>query len=128
MSSSNQSDAIDYLQHRLNLLTDQVEQTKILAAQPIVRELRRLQNPIPLTQTEFRVFSQFGDDGIIQYAINRLNLSIAERRFIEFGVENYQEACTRFLLLNDNWSGLIWMEARVVSQKCVAIRSIGDTI
>ena len=107
MSSSNQWDAIGYLQHRLNLLSDQVEQTKILAAQPIVRELRRLQNTIPLSQSEFRVFSQFGDDGIIQYSISRLNLPIAERRFVEFGVENYREANTRFLLLNDNWSGLV---------------------
>lgn len=107
MSSSNQSDAIGYLQHRLNLLTDQVEQTKILAAQPMVRELRRLEDAIPLSQSEFRVFSQFGDDGIIQYSINRLNLPAAERRFVEFGVENYREANTRFLLLNDNWSGLV---------------------
>jgi hypothetical protein len=107
MSSNNQSDAIGYLQYRLNLLTDQIEQTKILAAQPMVRELRRLEDAIPLCQSEFRVFSQFGDDGIIQYSINRLHLPIAERRFIEFGVENYYEANTRFLLLNDNWSGLI---------------------
>jgi hypothetical protein len=107
MSSNNQSDAIDNLQRRLNRLTDQVEQTKILAAQPMVCELRKLQNPIPLGRSEFRVFSQFGDDGIIQYSINRLNLPPAERRFVEFGVENYQEANTRFLLLNDNWSGVI---------------------
>jgi hypothetical protein len=107
MSSSNQSDAIGHLHHRLNLLTDQLEQTKILAAQPVVRELRGLKNPIPLRQSEFRVFSQFGDDGIIQYLINRIHLPPAEQRFIEFGVENYREANTRFLLLNDNWSGLV---------------------
>jgi hypothetical protein len=107
MSSSNESDAIGHLHHRLNLLTDQLEQTKILVAQPVVRELRGLKNPIPLRQSEFRVFSQFGDDGIIQYLINRIHLPSAEQRFIEFGVENYREANTRFLLLNDNWSGLV---------------------
>src|ERR1700739_1603455 len=107
MSSSNQSDAIGHLHHRVNLLTDQLEQTKILAAQPVVRELRGLKNPIPLRQSEFRVFSQFGDDGIIQYLVNRIHLLSAEQRFIEFGVENYREANTRFLLLNDNWSGLV---------------------
>jgi hypothetical protein len=53
-----------------------------------------------------RVFSQFGDDGIIQYIISRLDLPNAERRFVEFGVENYREANTHFLLLNDNWSVL----------------------
>ncbi|MEM6299176.1 MAG: hypothetical protein AAF740_10865, partial [Bacteroidota bacterium] len=30
------------------------------------------------------------------------------KTFIEFGVENYQEANTRFLLHNDNWRGLIF--------------------
>ncbi len=54
---------------------------------------------------EFKIFSQFGEDGIIQYLINNLNIS--SKNFIEFGVENYTEANTRFLLENDNWSGLI---------------------
>jgi hypothetical protein len=107
MSSSNPSDAIGHLQHRLNLLADQVEQTKVLAAQSMVRELQRLENAIPLSRGEFRVFSQFGDDGIVQYVISRIHLPPEEHRFIEFGVENYREANTRFLLLNDNWSGLV---------------------
>lgn len=107
MSSSNQTDALHSIQWQLNVLADQVEQMKILAAQPMVRECRGLQTAIPLADAEFRVFSQFGDDGIIQYVINRLVLPDAERRFIEFGVENYREANTRFLLLNDNWSGLV---------------------
>ena len=63
---------------------------------------RNIQN---LSDAEFKVFSQWGDDGIIQYLIN--HLSIANKSFIEFGVEDYQEANTRFLLVNDNWSGLV---------------------
>jgi hypothetical protein len=27
--------------------------------------------------------------------------------FIEFGVENYLESNTRFLLMNNNWSGFV---------------------
>jgi hypothetical protein len=107
MFPNDQKDVLASLQRQMNLLTDQLEQTKILAAQPMVRELRVLKEAIPIARTEFRVFSQFGDDGIIQYLINRLDLPMAERRFVEFGVENYREANTRFLLLNDNWSGLI---------------------
>ncbi|MBP1178948.1 hypothetical protein [Methylobacterium sp. PvR107] len=60
-----------------------------------------------LSDAEFRVFSQFGDDGIIQFLIKRCKVNSWEERFIEFGVENYQEANTRFLLINNNWSGLI---------------------
>jgi hypothetical protein len=32
---------------------------------------------------------------------------IARRVFVEFGVEDYAEANTRFLLVNDGWSGLV---------------------
>src|SRR3984885_8566432 len=107
MSSHSQDNAFNQIQHQLSLLADQVEQAKILAAQPMVIEFRKLKSAVPLARVEFRVFSQFGDDGIIQYIVSRLDLPLAERRFVEFGVENYREANTRFLLLNDNWSGLV---------------------
>src|SRR6202011_2520155 len=94
-------------QGQLNSVSEQLAQLKILAAQPIVHEVRRQTQAVPLTKMEFKVFSQFGDDGIIQYVTNRLNLTASEQRFVEFGVENYREANTRFLLLNDNWSGLV---------------------
>jgi hypothetical protein len=55
--------------------------------------------------TEFKVYSQWGDDGIIQYLINYLKID--EKTFIEFGVENYLESNTRFLLINNNWSGMV---------------------
>ncbi|ELI6431462.1 hypothetical protein RRM65_001188 [Aeromonas salmonicida subsp. salmonicida] len=58
-----------------------------------------------LQDAEFRVFSQFGDDGIIQHLINTLD--IQQPVFIEFGVENYNEANTRFLLESNNWRGLV---------------------
>ena len=58
-----------------------------------------------LNDYEFKVFSQWGEDGIIDYLIS--NLEIKNKTFIEFGVENYSEANTKFLLLNKNWSGFI---------------------
>jgi hypothetical protein len=58
-----------------------------------------------LRDVEFKVFSQFGDDGIIQWLIR--NVDIPERSFIEFGVEDYRESNTRFLMMNDNWSGMV---------------------
>lgn len=60
-----------------------------------------------IQEAEFRVFSQFGDDGILQYLIRAVAIQPGERRFVEFGVEDYTEANTRFLLHNDNWSGLV---------------------
>ncbi len=54
---------------------------------------------------EFRVFSQWGEDGLIQYLIRRVPLP--NKVFVEFGVENYLESNTRFLAVNDRWSGLV---------------------
>ena len=58
-----------------------------------------------LAELEFQVFSQFGDDGIIQWLVKKI--PSLNKTFIEFGVEDYTEANTRFLLINNYWSGLI---------------------
>lgn len=58
-----------------------------------------------LASSEFQVYSQWGEDGIIQHLIREVK--ITRKIFVEFGVETYTEASTRFLLANDNWSGLI---------------------
>jgi len=63
------------------------------------RPIRKLQD------AEFRVFSQWGEDGIIQYLIGKLRCQ--NQTFIEFGVQDYREANTRFLMMNNHWSGLI---------------------
>lgn len=70
-------------------------------------EARQLQaqGDAGLNENEFRVFSQWGEDGIIQYLIR--HVPIERRAFVEIGVEGYTEANTRYLLVNDNWSGLI---------------------
>jgi hypothetical protein len=56
-------------------------------------------------QVGFKVFSQHDEDGIVQYLIN--NLPIQSKTFIEFGVENYEESNTRFLLMNNYWQGMV---------------------
>ena len=58
-----------------------------------------------LREAEFRVFSQWGEDGIIQHLVN--NVVIERPVFVEFGVENYVESNTRFLLTNNQWAGLV---------------------
>lgn len=68
------------------------------------RQLRAANN-VDIKDNEFRVFSQWGEDGLIQFLIE--NVEISRKVFIEFGVQNYTESNTRFLLVNNNWSGLI---------------------
>jgi hypothetical protein len=70
-------------------------------------EYRQIEGPRErdLEEAEFRVWSQWGEDGIVQWLTKRIR--IENKVFVEFGVENYREANTRFLLENDSWSGLV---------------------
>jgi hypothetical protein len=61
--------------------------------------------PDRLRDAEFTVFSQFGEDGILQFLVQRI--PIENEVFVEFGVEDYHESNTRFLLIHDNWRGLV---------------------
>jgi len=84
-------------------------QTELLLMREAIGRLEARQTALQTTPRladyEFRVFSQWGQDGIIQYLIR--NLPIEQKTFIEFGVQSYQEANTRFLVMHDNWRGLI---------------------
>jgi hypothetical protein len=68
-------------------------------------KLLGLNKDLSIENSEFKVYSQSGEDGIIQYLIARI--PDIPKTFIEFGVENYLESNTRFLILNNYWSGLI---------------------
>ena len=68
-------------------------------------EARQTAGAATLRESEFRVFSQCGEDGIIQQLIRAV--PIPTRLFVEFGVEDYSESNTRFLLTNDQWAGLV---------------------
>ena len=59
----------------------------------------------PLAAHEFRAFSQWGEDGIIRWLVREA--APAPKVFVEFGVEDYREANTRFLAEHDNWTGLV---------------------
>jgi hypothetical protein len=61
--------------------------------------------PCEIARAEFRVFSQFGEDGIIQFLTQRV--PIEHEIFVEFGVEAYRESNTRFLLAHAAWRGLV---------------------
>lgn len=88
-------------------LREQVVESKLLFARLLIKQMKT-QGVLPrLADAEFKVFSQFGDDGIIQYLLQQVDVPKEKRKFIEFGVQDYQESNTRFLLMNDNWSGLI---------------------
>jgi hypothetical protein len=85
---------------------EELDKSKILTAKSLINNFKYSDKDFNLSDIEFSVFSQWGDDGIIQYLIHKLNIS--NKTFIEFGVGNYLESNTRFLLINNNWRGLIF--------------------
>jgi hypothetical protein len=69
-----------------------MEDVKLLAGRLLSQHARTTARNF--RESEFKVFSQFGDDGIIQFFISRLGIG-----------RNLSN--TLFLLLNDNWRGLV---------------------
>lgn len=68
-------------------------------------ELRRENRSVSFDGAGFSVYSQFDEDGIIQHLLK--HVPIENDLFIEFGVEDYRQSNTRFLLMKDNWKGVI---------------------
>jgi len=79
-----------------------LEDAKILLGQQTARS--RPANPESWRDVEFRVFSQFGDDGIIDCLVEHIRPA---ESFVELGTGDYTESNTRFLLINRQWRGFI---------------------
>lgn len=86
---------------------EKIEQQKILTGKALAQINSSFGVLKNIQDAEFKVFSQFGEDGIIEYLIQRIDIDKKSTSFIEFGVENYQESNSRFLLQNRNWRGLV---------------------
>jgi hypothetical protein len=68
-------------------------------------EARQLAGAPDMRSAEFQVYSQWGEDGILQWLLRQV--PVANRVFVEFGIGDYRESNTRFLLVCGNWSGLV---------------------
>ena len=96
---------IQTLKKSVHSVFDIKEQLKLIRLALGRIEARQTKNASCPEEAEFQTFSQWGEDGIIQWLIN--NISISREIFIEFGTQNYLESNTRFLLMHNNWAGLI---------------------
>jgi hypothetical protein len=98
---------INHIYDKVNLLESKIDDTLVLHGTLLSNinrtRLHEILNNIHLS--EFKVFSQWGDDGIIDFLINYLD--IENNVFVEFGVSDYKESNTRFLLIKNNWKGLV---------------------
>ena len=81
------------------------EKKIFLQGQLMAKKNEDKKNIISLKDVEFSVFSQFGEDGIINWLISKLpNLN---KVFLEIGTEDYWESNTRFLLKLRSWKGYL---------------------
>ena len=81
------------------------ERSLLLSGRMAARDLPRGAPIADFRDVEFRVFSQGGEDGIIEWLVAHLPLT--SQRFIEFGVQDFHEANCRFLMQNRGWKGLV---------------------
>jgi hypothetical protein len=88
----------------LDSLSEKIENLQMALGRIEIRQLEPNSSK-NLQDYEFKVTSQNGEDGIIQFLISKV--PIENKVFVEFGVHDYLESNTRFLLKNNNWSGLV---------------------
>src|ERR1700678_3324899 len=93
-----------FLTRRLQTTADS---SLLLLGRMASRQVRSIKSVCSLAEVEFKVYSQWGEDGIIDWLIEQAVIPPHLHTFIEFGVESYEEANTRFLLQNRNWRGLV---------------------
>lgn len=94
----------DEARTELRHIKNQNETVKVLLGRMLARDYQD-KSFGSLSDSEFKVSSQWGEDGILQYLLSKIDVPI--KAFVEFGVENYCESNTRFLLQKDNWKGLV---------------------
>ena len=88
-----------HLQNKEDLETILINQGKILST------LNSQKNATKLSDYEWKIFSQWGEDGIIDFLVSEV--SIVNKTFIEFGVENFSESNCRYLLMKSDWNGFV---------------------
>ena len=82
-----------------------VQERSLILRAGLLAKLNRTGKLKVLCDAEYRVFSQWGEDGIIDWLVSRIpNI---KKSFVEFGVQNYRESNTRYLLTAQNWRGLV---------------------
>lgn len=87
------------------IFDEEIQKELILKAKLLSVKNRYFKKIKDLSDIEFQVYSQWGEDGIIDWLINKY--PEIPKSFLEIGTQDYKESNTRFLLINKNWNGFI---------------------
>jgi hypothetical protein len=107
--SSETAELARHIRDQQTMLTyhslDRLDRSLLLQGRIAANQVKAMLRIRHLGDVEFRVCSQWGEDGIIEWLCARL--PDIPRSFVEFGVESFAEANTRFLIENRGWRGLV---------------------
>ena len=87
------------------IFSEEFQKELILNAKVVSLKNRNIKKIKNLSEVEFQVYSQWGEDGIIDWLINKF--PEIPKNFLEIGTQDYKESNTRFLLINRNWDGFL---------------------
>ncbi|MDA9194807.1 hypothetical protein N9O43_01410 [Burkholderiales bacterium] len=90
--------------HSISFINERFDEVKITQG-IILSSLNESKTTTNLKEYEFKIFSQQGEDGIIQHLTK--SIQIKNKTFIEFGVGDFFESNCRFLLMKDDWNGFV---------------------
>ena len=82
-----------------------IEKNLVLKGMILLRQNKNINKIKNLKDVEFSVFSQWGEDGIINWLTQKI--PDLDKTFLEIGTQDYKESNTRFLLISQNWKGFI---------------------
>jgi len=88
------------LNQRITLIEDQIRNKWILEKLGKIDDQK-----LVFKLNEFKIFSQTGEDGIINYIFSKIG--VKNKTFIEFGIQDGRECNTANLSLNFGWKGLL---------------------
>ena len=87
------------------IFDEEIQKELILKAKVLSLKSKNLKKIKDLSEVEFQVYSQWGEDGIIDWLISKFPQ--IPKNFLEIGTQDYKESNTRFLLINRNWDGFL---------------------
>ena len=87
------------------IFNEEIQKELILKAKVVSLKNRNIKKIKNLSEVEFQVYSQWGEDGIIDWLINKF--PEIPKNFLEIGTQDYKESNTRFLLISRNWDGFL---------------------
>jgi len=87
------------------IFDEEIQKELSLKAKVLSLKNKNLKKIKDLSAVEFQVYSQWGEDGIIDWLVSKFPK--IPKNFLEIGTQDYKESNTRFLLINRNWDGFL---------------------